>query len=126
MNVSIADSTGTLVPLAVSVVDVSGWHSTTVNNSRITPDIDGLYRLHASVEWGSSAIDESVSRFYVNGSGTPKSICRFVGTNVVGSHVNMHFVELTAGDYVEIYVLQNSGSARPATIQLSCELVRAS
>ena len=122
---SIPDATETVIAFSsAAIYDAPDWHSTTVNNSRITPDVQGIYLATAHYTTGSSAVDYAFSRFYKNGGVIANSIVQFSGTNIIGSHANSYYLEMNGTtDYIEYKVYQSSGSARPGSIQLSLQLV---
>lgn len=98
------------VLFANSVSDVKGEYSTA--NSRFTAQAAGTYLINASVTIvGLTTTARAIAEFWVNG-GTTK--IRVVDLTTPGSASNpdfalnpQTFLQLNAGDYVEIYVYPN-------------------
>lgn len=107
---SIANN-GAVVPWDVETLDTHGWHSTSSNTSRITPNVAGWFELTAVLTWAnSSATGRRATAFRKNGAGTvyPSII---LGTTV-GNTATYGGIELDANgttDYFECFAYQNSG-----------------
>ena len=92
--------------------DTDNYHSTSSNTSRITIPTGktGYYRYSSIIAWTTAgATGRRLGVFKVNGTDTQdfEYTGNATGTLVMfGSNV----AYLTAGDYVEVYVLQTSGS----------------
>ena len=82
------------------------------NPTRLTAPVTGLYIVTTSLLWATNSTGERVVEFCINGaSSSPVSV---LGDSPAGTsdfaQCATTLVNLTAGDYVEVYVFQNSGS----------------
>jgi len=91
--------------------DAPGWHSTTVNNSRVTVDVEGWFMLSGSVEWaaGSSVgsryahirhngtVEVAIEGGPVGGSAEIRCCCPSIA------------LYMNIGDYVELCVSHTAG-----------------
>lgn len=110
-NQSIADSTTTAFPFnSETWKSVASMHSNSVNNSRLTAPIDGVYLITASVRWQGSTVGTRSMFLEVNGtnfiagsSDTPPDANEFTQSATTA-------YELAAGDFVQVQVTQNRGS----------------
>lgn len=97
--------------------DNDSMHSTSSNTSRITIQTDGRYLVFGSVNFAANTSGRRALAFVVNGSTT---------YNVGGAHPvqtansmamsGVRAVVLTAGDYVELQVVQSSGGDLDVTL----------
>lgn len=88
--------------------DTNGWHDTTTNTARITPNIAGLYVLTANNYWASGTT--SGARIMKNGS-TYIAMSESTGGQRAGESLSvMEFMNGTT-DYVTFDVYQSSGGA---------------
>lgn len=116
---SIANDTDTIVVFnGTDVFDTSGFHDPATNASRITipSGLDGYYRFSTYIIWdgGSSSGFRRVG-FKLNGSnanGLQASSIDGRLTDYEMQRVTSDPIALVATDYVEVFVRQNSGSAR--------------
>lgn len=116
---SVTNITARSVPLDTNAVDTQGWHSTSVNNTRVIPTIQGYYRCHGGTYWpGTLALNvRFTAEVRANGSTIPGSK---YGPNVAGGTQgfvsNATWTEATvflngSTDYVELWANQNSGGS---------------
>jgi len=123
---SIPDTTETSASLNSEDTDVGGLHSTVTNNSRITIGITGFYHLAARVFFAANASGARSMYLKKNGSTYPAQVSPgFAANNTFVLGEVSADVELTAGDYIELRVLQSSGGALDigsASRHLSTEL----
>ncbi|KUL22359.1 hypothetical protein [Actinoplanes awajinensis] len=100
--------------------DTHGWHSETTNNSRITPNIAGIYEAVGAVYWAARAdyttLQASIKK---NGSTTLETPHR-VGPNATNTVRSVHHspVEIAMNgttDYLELYGLQTNTAAAAAS-----------
>jgi hypothetical protein len=108
---SISNSSLTAVQFnAADAWDTDAFHDTTTNNSRITipTGFGGRYQIQANVNWDSntSGVREVLIRF--NGTTT---IADVVVAGTCRQYVAAEYA-LSAGQYVEVVVWQDSGGAR--------------
>jgi hypothetical protein len=90
-----------------------GLHDTSVNNSRLTARISGVYQVHAGVGWVGNATGNRFLGLRVNGTG-----CCLAGSRtlaIAGSpnpdttQAVSSLLKLSAGDFVEAMGAQTSG-----------------
>jgi len=109
---SVANAAWTALAFDNTLKDNYGGHSNTTNNSRYTAQVAGWYRVQAGggVVAAAGGTGRGVD-VYKNGAAYT------AGAGVVGNSGVVHStttgipVFLNAGDYIEIYVWQNSGGA---------------
>ena len=112
-NVSIPASEWTVVPQNAEDYDTHGFHSTTVNSSRMTipSGQDGKYLIVFNARFAVSAAGNLRGfRIYLNGS-TPIAAQEGAIANVAVAGSISVLYSLSAGDYVEGFVYQDSGGA---------------
>lgn len=95
--------------------DPKGFHSTSVNNTRVTPNVAGTYQVCAMVAFAVNATGDRTCHVKKNGAAIdtlPYSGARAASTSltsgiaqVVGGTVSMNGTT----DYLEVYAIQNSG-----------------
>jgi hypothetical protein len=69
-SVSLVDGVVTQIPFSSEVTDLNGWHSTSVNNSRITPNIAGTYLVTMQINDISTTTNRALVALYKNGAVT--------------------------------------------------------
>ena len=106
---SIPDSLNTSLAFDQERYDAAGVHDNATNNSRLTAPVTGIYAVTAQFTWGGSA--GAGSRFagvMKNGSTLIARSQELAGDD--DQNITTQ-VLLAAGDYVEVVVLQTSGSS---------------
>jgi hypothetical protein len=68
--VSLVSGTPLQVPFTSEVTDLNGWHSNSVNTSRITPNIAGTYLVTMQINDVSTGVTRSLVALYKNGAST--------------------------------------------------------
>jgi hypothetical protein len=68
--VSLVNGTPLQIPFTSEVTDLNGWHSTTVNTSRITPNIAGTYLVTMQINDLSTTTTRALIAVYKNGANT--------------------------------------------------------
>ncbi len=111
---SIANSTLTTVALTTETWDHGGLHSNSINNSRLTAPIDGVYLITANVFWDPSSAGERMLGIRLNGT-------TFIGLTADSAADTAVFVDdpltvstaylMNSGDFVQAMVQQNSGAS---------------
>lgn len=94
--------------------DTAGMHNSSFL-SRITAPVDGLYEVHATLAWGSNATGYRSIEVLRNGTPVLRTRVQALATAVAVSAPTSGLVQMTAGQYLEVQQLQNSGS--PLDIQ---------
>lgn len=112
---SVNNATWTAVAWDLEDFDTDAFHSTTVNNSRITipSGKDGKYIVTGKISWDSFAASEGNIAIYKNGSSF-KSVNYNITTSTYTGMLVTALMNLVATDYIQIYVRQTSGSAQTA------------
>jgi hypothetical protein len=110
-NQTISDATDAIVTFDVETFDTDGFHSTSSNTGRITIPTGkgGKYRFSYTHRWFGNSTGFRNTGIKINGvSGASyNTVLNLTSTRLVynGSYV----LDLSAGDYVEMVVYQNSG-----------------
>lgn len=107
----VSSATQTVVSWDAERYDTDAFHSTSTNNSRITipTGLGGYYLVQGKVSWNTTntAGDRRGVTLYKNGTGLAN--VAYAPTEYTGG-VFTYVGNFTAGDYLQIYVYQNSGS----------------
>lgn len=127
-----ADQTGIVTATSTAATwdsedwDALGMHSTSSNTSRITIKRPGIYRFRGYAHFDSNDTGLRQVIFYKNGvadSDTTTSAATVAGQDKVPHE---DYYSMVAGDYLEMYVWQNSGANRSLLAQFSrldCEFI---
>ena len=120
LDTSLTNATWTNMLFASEEYDTSGMHSTTTNTGRLTVPAGegGLYLIQASVMLSSFANKGAALQVRKNGAGsTAPTLQAATGlfdtltANLIPTCTLSGMVRLAAADYLELYVIQNSGGA---------------
>lgn len=91
------------------------WHSTSVNTSRVTPDVAGWYRCEANTSMGTGATSYTQVASAVAKNGTrddPQAVARpDAGTSACSAFISVLMYCNGTTDYVEHYGTQTAGGA---------------
>jgi len=120
-NLSINDATDTVVTWNSETFDTDAFHSTSSNTSRITIPAgkDGKYSISAQFMMGMSDTKQLIIYLYKNGSLIGRSQnCGAVTSNNLSVAFNDVY-NLSAADYLEVYIFQNNGTATNLLATLS-------
>jgi hypothetical protein len=106
---SIPNITGTPIPWDSEQWDTDAMHDNVVNNTRLTCSTAGLYLVIGNISFITNATGFRTCSLKKNGT---TLVCwngqnAIVGDSTYGSIVGL--VDLSVGDYVEVYAYQNSG-----------------
>jgi hypothetical protein len=110
---AIANTTFTALTWDTEVRDNDAVHSTVTNTSRMTVVTAGWYRVSGTCGWAGSATGQRLSRWAVNGTGVEGTEIAFssaLSTTSAVPAVTADFF-LNAGDFVELFVWQNTGGS---------------
>jgi len=107
---TIANSTWTAINFGFEDFDTNAYHDTVTNNSRITipTGLGGKYLITYTQRWDPSGAGTRDANIYVNG--TSYVTQNMNASSVYASNSKSVILQLNAGDYVQLYVIQNSGS----------------
>jgi hypothetical protein len=110
---SIANSTNTILTFDSESFDTSAFHSTSVNNSRITIPAGkaGKYLVNAIVGFGANGTGIRTVELHKNGSITSNLLQGAPGSASVTYFNGSIISNLAAADYLELSVFQSSGGA---------------
>ena len=112
---SVNDSAQTALTFDTEDYDVGAMHSTSVNTSRMTIPTGGtgLYLVTANTSYAANAGSDRLITIYKNGSAWRKGpmFTPFNGTSAQTGLGVTAFMQLSAADYIEIFVFQGTGGA---------------
>lgn len=111
---SIPNGSPTALSYDATQLDTYGGHSNTVNPSRYVCQQAGWYFVKAGVVWSTSSTSANRGiQLYKNGTAYPYSwtVNLAVGNFNNSGVETAALVQLAVGDYVEAWVVQNSGGA---------------
>ena len=93
------------------VSDRNAWRDPSVNPTRITPDIQGFYKITVSMTWGGNGSDQRILQIRKNGSIAATSReSSPISSALAGVTVSYTVVMNGSTDYFDILEFQNSGS----------------
>lgn len=112
---SIPNNAQTALTFDTEDFDVGGFHSTSVNTSRMTipAGCGGGYIVIANSSYAANASDVRLITIYKNGAAIRKGPS-FVPNNAASTNTGVAvsaLVQLVAGDYLEVFVYQATGGA---------------
>jgi hypothetical protein len=110
---ALADNTQVSIAFSVEDIDTHGFHDTVTNNSRITPNVAGYYRLTGTVFYATQTTPVvSDINIRKNGSSNPAPGDRLVG-QVQTFSLSCTVIQSANGttDYFEIVARQDSAGA---------------
>ena len=111
-NQTISHDTITQVTFDAEAYDTDGFHSTSTNTSRITIPTGkgGKYLFTFQTQWDLNGTGDRSIYYYKNGANGTAMVRYSI---VSGSYYTIQnasiVLDLVAGDYIEMYVLQSSG-----------------
>jgi hypothetical protein len=107
---SISAATVTVATFNTNDFDTSSLHSTSSNTSRMVAPSTGKYRIDYTVKWSGGS---PINWLRKNAAGAGTDADNITGSTVNGSGattlVNTVYVQLNAGDYVELFSYNTSG-----------------
>jgi hypothetical protein len=106
---TITNFTWTAINFASENFDTDGFHSTTTNTSRITipTGLGGKYLVNYTQRWDPSGTGTRDADIYVNGASVVTQ--NMNASSVYASNSKSVILSLNAGDYIQLYAIQNSG-----------------
>lgn len=109
-NQTVSNATVTTIPFAAEVFDTDGFHSTSVNNSRITIPSGkaGKYLVIARGTFAQNNNGFRQTRVLKNGTAVQINVEGANSIADVQSNAN-YILDLAVGDYLELAVYQNTG-----------------
>lgn len=109
---SITTSTFTAVSFDTNIYDTYSGHSTTVNNSRYTAQVAGIYLCIGQVAFAGNATGVRIAQLYKNGSSTPgQQQMNNSGASNATVAVASALVQMAVGDFVQVFGFQASGGS---------------
>lgn len=111
VDITLATAVDTAVTFNTEDFDVGGMHSTAVNTSRITIPAggQGYYELGGNLRFATNATGTRRISMFVNGVTRIALVVLPAVTGVATCIQCSTFYQLAAGDYVELFALQDSG-----------------
>ena len=112
-NQSISNATDTAVAWDSEIFDTNSFHDNATNNSRITIPTGkgGKYQFNFVIRWVGNSTGFRNIKFFINGV-EGASLVRALNLSSDGLVMNGSVIlNLSAGDYVQLYVYQNSGGS---------------
>lgn len=120
-DTSVPASSQVLLTFDTPEVNIDGVYSSTGDTSRLTAPIDGLYEVHGQVNWTTCNVtasspgyeeveifENAATRIGVTSIPISASACVAEGVS--------RLVHLHAGDFVQLYVRQDSNGASPEVV----------
>lgn len=111
---TVATGTQVLATWDVEDLDTHGWHSTSVNTSRITPNVAGYIDFTTQLTYGSVAggPGRRTVQFRKNGVTTYwGALAAGLASANIAVHSSREIYCDGVSDYVEVYAFQDSGSS---------------
>ena len=105
---SVAHSTHVAVELDGETFDYGGWHDTATNPSQVEVAEAGRYRVYGQVGYAANTTGDRMAQIRVNGS--QATVTLFPPASLATRMSVSDLLDLAAGDVVELYAWQNSGS----------------
>ena len=109
-NQTVSNTTVTVIPFAAEKFDTDGFHSTSVNNSRVTIPTGkaGKYLVIARGTFSVSGTGFRQTRVLKNGTAVQINV--EAGNSTTDTQTNASYIlDLAVADYLEIAVYQNTG-----------------
>ena len=125
-NQSVGNASDTPITLPTEDVDSDGFHSTSVNTSRLTipTGMGGTYMVSGNITWESNATGLRFCFPLLNGGGYNAEGVAHAAANGTATRQSFStLMELAAGDYIEVAGRQTSGANRNVT-KASLQLVK--
>lgn len=118
---NITNTTFTAVLFDNEVRDNDATHSTVTNTSRITIVTSGWYHISGTVGWAGSTTGVRLSRWAVNGTAQPGTEIGIpaVLPSTYAVPATSTDLFLNAGDFLELFVWQNSGGTLATNVGAS-------
>lgn len=108
-NKPITTNTLTLMDWDGEDYDPNGFHSTVTNNSRITPNVSGLYEVKTHIGWATNATSRRFCSIYKNGVVAAQANIEAASASTTEVTVSKKILFNGTTDYVEAQVYQQSG-----------------
>lgn len=89
--------------------DYGSLHSTVSNQSRLTAPTKGVYQIWAGVSWAANATGQRGMRLLKNGTVIAQVVWDAPASGVIHQEISTLW-ELNANEYVQVQVMQSSGT----------------
>lgn len=110
-NQSITTATLTALSCDTEDYDTDGFHESVTHPSRLTAVKTGLHEVGCSIVWDSSTTGTRALYVVKNGTTSTRLAGNDKSASASGAQNISCTLNLTAGDYVEFYVVQDSGGS---------------
>lgn len=109
---SVPNNTSTVIPLTSAAIDTDGGWSSTTNPSRYTVQVAGAYLCIASAAWAIATANIAVS-VAIRQNGAVAQVAQSI-SSTAGTWRDqvISVLQCNVGDYIELAMFQNSGSAQ--------------
>lgn len=114
---SVASGTWTAVPLSLTYIDTDGGHNNVTNNTRYTCQVPGWYWVKGTVAWNgggamsTNRVENAIAKNGFAYVGSSQFLSWGGSAAMAQSQMTCSaLVQLNAGDFVEVWGRQNSGS----------------
>jgi hypothetical protein len=108
-NISLSNGVGANLTFNSEFFDTDGFHSVSSNTDRLTCPITGVYLITACVEFASNAAGQRTI-YITRGESDYQAVTDAWPVNGKTTSMNLAIVlHMTAGDYVTLSAVQNSG-----------------
>jgi len=109
---NVANVTTVYLLMDTEVFDTNAFHDPSANTSRLTAPFTGYYHIIGNVIWTANTAGTRYLEIHVNRTSSVAMDQRSAPTGVLPAQNISAIIHLTAGDYVELAVTQNSGGTR--------------
>lgn len=115
--ISVANASWTLMTFDSERFDVDGMHNTSSNTGRFVAQRTGIFAFGCGLRFASNATGYRLIQARLNSGGSGSGgteLAQSSANPISGTYTQMtlnSIYTLTAGDYVEFFAFQNSGSA---------------
>jgi hypothetical protein len=113
-NLTVATAVQTAVPWDVEDLDTHGWHSTSVNTSRITPTVAGWIRFSGQITYGAAAGGPGRRALQFRRNGTTAHWGELIPGLAAANLAPFASRDISMNgttDYIELVAFQDSGSS---------------
>ena len=120
---SVANATYAAILFDTEVQDTYGAHSNTTSSSRYTAQVAGTYYVRGLVSFATNATGIRLATLGKNGSYTGQSgmTAAFPTQSTTNGYaITEGFVQLNAGDYVELFGYHTAGAALSTAVAYQC------
>lgn len=109
--------------LYTELADAFGWHSTSTNTDRITPNVAGIYRVTATVAWGTGAT--GIRRLQIAKNGVSVQESRNSASVLSTTNTLAYVVAMNgSSDYLNLNTYQDNATSLTSNVAVTVEYIR--